>query len=127
MRKTNWAATELRYKLRLATILAWLGLGIGTAFAATNVAFASEFSGLAGAAGQLAGSATQVSAYNPLLGSVYIMAIVLIAVMVFAWKMFLTVTKLSESLSRLVDELNRRPCILEAKEAKRIDLDPDKP
>lgn len=82
-----------------------LGFAVGCGFVATTLAYAQSVVPSPGEVAQLADR-------SPLLGAVYIMAAVTLAVLYFAWQMFGTVQELTRTLTRLTDALNSRPCIL---------------
>lgn len=80
-------------------------------------------------------TAVDISQSNPFLGAIYIMAAITIGIMYFAWNQQKIVIKQSEDLSklgsnleRLIDNLNIRPCIYDAKISNQQNkLDIDKP
>lgn len=91
---------------RLARNFWRLGFAVGCGFVATTLVYAESVV-------PTPGSVVQVAEKSPLLGAVYIMAAVTLAVLYFAWQMFGTVQELTRTLTRLTDALNQRPCVLQ--------------
>jgi hypothetical protein len=92
---------------RLARNFWRLGFAIGCVFVLTTLAYAESVM-------PSPDNLIRVADKSPLLGAVYIMAAVTLAVLYFAWQMFGTVQELTRTLTRLTDALNSRPCILTA-------------